>query len=129
MLSLLGALAGGVLAAWFTSRKEANKVVRDKVDLARSALERLVAAQSGPDLMAYPGMDETFLAQIREERWRVFFEQYFTANFEAKAALGSLRHLDEALATKLDEMTDWRLDLEHLRELRAALSRIEQAHR
>lgn len=78
---------------------------------------------------AYPGMDEQFMEEIRRSRWRMFFDQYFTANFEAKAALGAIRHLDQELAAILDSMTSWRLDTEQMGNIRTALRRIEERHR
>lgn len=128
VLSLSGALSGGLLAAWFTSRREERRLVREQVRVARTAVERCAASQLGPDVIAYPGDDPQLIAEIRRNRWQIFFDLYFDSNFEAKAGLGAVRHLDTEMSTVLDESTSWRLEASEIAILRNALNRIEQRH-
>lgn len=128
VLSLIGALSGGLLAAWFTSRREERRLVREQVRVARTALERCAASQLGPDVIAYPGADPELMAEIQRNRWQIFFDLYFDSNFEAKAALGAIRHLDAEMSRALDKSTSWRLEPAEIAILRSALIRIEQQH-
>lgn len=68
------------------------------------------------------------MAEIQRNRWQIFFDLYFDSNFEAKAALGAIRHLDAEMSRALDKSTSWRLEPAEIAILRSALIRIEQQH-
>lgn len=128
VLSLIGALAGGLLAAWFTSQQEEKRIVREQVREARSVLERCAASRIAPDAIDYPGMETALMAEIRADRQKVFFNRYFDLNFEAKAALGAIRHLDDQLLQLMQQHDSWRLEEAEIAIIRVALTRIDSAH-
>lgn len=128
VLSLIGALFGGLLAVWFTARSNERRAIREQVREARIAVERCVASRLGPDAIDYPGMDPQVIAEIQRDRRKVFFERYFDSNFEAKAALGAVKHLDAELSRLLDKHSSWRLEEDEISDIRLALNRIDKKH-
>lgn len=124
LLSLIGALLGGVgsifVTELFRRRNEEAKFVRE----ARVALERWHATRNGPSDISYPGRSEELMKAVGDEEFRKFFARHFSATLEAKAALGTVRHLDPRIANVLDT-DDWRIPESSINELREALAAAE----
>lgn len=120
VLALVGALLGGMLSSWVSNILGERRAERALVRDARIALERWHATRVGPYPLAYPGVDPSVMAAVSEEALTSFFERHLQATYEAKAALGSIRHLDRKVAATLD-MERWDLPAEEIGELRSAL--------
>lgn len=125
ILSLLGALLGGVIVARVNGQVAEHRAERALVRDARIALERWWANQNGPRDVNYPGMDPEFMAEVSRSAAREFFATYFLENSKARAALGAVRHLDNRIGPILDESPDWRLPADRVGELRSALREAE----
>lgn len=120
VLALVGALLGGMLSSWITNLLGERRAERARVRDARIALERWHATRIGPYPLDYPGVDPKVMAAVSEDSLKRFFERHLQATFEAKAALGSIRHLDRRVAAALDA-EDWNLPTDQMDELRNAL--------
>ena len=125
VLALVGALLGGMLSSWITNLLGERRAERALVRDARIALERWHATRVGPYPLAYPGVDPSVMAAVSEDSLKRFFERHLQATFEAKAALGSIRHLDRQVAAALDAER-WDLPTDQMEELRNALVRAEK---
>lgn len=125
VLALVGALLGGMLSSWITNLLGERRAERALVREARIALERWHATRVGPYPLAYPGVDPSVMAAVSEDALKRFFERHLQATFEAKAALGSIRHLDRQIAAALD-VERWDLPAEQMEQLRRALVRAEK---
>lgn len=125
VLALVGALLGGMLSSWITNLLGERRAERALVRDARIALERWHATRVGPYPLAYPGVDPSVMAAVSEDALKRFFERHLQATFEAKAALGSIRHLDRKIAAALD-VERWDLPTKDMEGLRSALVRAEK---
>lgn len=124
MLSLIGALLGGIgsvfLTEFFRKRNVEVKLVRE----ARIALERWYATRNGPSVKGYTGRSDELMQSVGYEEIRKYFANYISATLEAKAALGAVRHLDARIAKVLD-VDDWKIPESDINELREALVSVE----
>jgi len=125
VLALVGALLGGMLSSWISNLLGERRAERALVRDARIALERWHATRVGPYPLAYPGVDPSVMTAVSDEALTRFFERHLQATFEAKAALGSIRHLDRQVAAALD-VERWDLPTEEMEGLRSALVRAER---
>jgi hypothetical protein len=125
VLALVGALLGGMLSSWITNLLGERRAERALVRDARIALERWHATRVGPYPLAYPGVDPSMMTAVSEDALKTFFERHLQATFEAKAALGSIRHLDRKIAAALD-VERWDLPTKDMEGLRSALVRAEK---
>lgn len=125
ILSLIGALLGGMLASWVGSLLAERRADRALVREARIALERWHATRVGPMALGYPGIGQDIMKPISEDSIRQFFNRHLENTFEAKAALGAVRSLDGAFAEVLD-LERWDLPAEEIEGLRIALLRAEK---
>jgi len=125
VLALVGALLGGMLASWISNLLGERRAERALVRDARIALERWHATRVGPYPLAYPGVDPSVMTAVSEDALTKFFERHLQATYEAKAALGSIRHLDRKVAATLD-IERWDLPVEEIEALRGALASAEK---
>ena len=125
VLALVGALLGGMLSTWIGNLLGERRAERALVRDARIALERWHATRVGPFPLSYPGVDASVMDSVSEKALMQFFERHLQATFDAKAALGSIRHLDNQLAASLD-LERWDLPADQVDELRHALVRAEK---
>ena len=128
LLALAGALIGGYLTQLAGGRIAEQREDRRLLREARVALERCVATRVGPMDLQCPGISSATMGKISEQAVTTFFERYLTATFEAKAALGAVRHFDERIAKVLDEER-WDIPIEQVEALRTALQRAERSLR
>lgn len=124
VLALIGALLGGVIAAWTNGLVAERRTERALVRDARLALERWNATRVGPSNVQYEGLSAELLAAVSDQAHRRFFDTHFAETTKAKAALGAVRHLDGRIAEVVD-LDDWLIPHERVPQLREALSKAE----
>ena len=124
LLSLIGALFGGVFSSIVSNRLSERRADLELIREARIALERWDAARSGPNDIKYPDVDESILKTIEDRLIVIFFDRYFEESYKTKVALGVVRHWDSRIADILDG-SDWRIPEDRVDDLRSALKNAE----
>lgn len=124
VLSLVGALLGGMLASWVSGLLAERRAERSLVREARIAVERWYATRVGPMNIYYPGVDPRILREISDELIKEFFNRHFEETVQAKSALGAVRHLDGVLGDIVD-LQQWKLPEDRIDEIRSGLMRAE----
>ena len=125
VLALIGALSGGLVAAWANGAIAERRAERALVREAKVALERWFATRVAPSDVQYPGMDQGVLTEVTNDSRRSFFKNHFAETTKAKAALGAVRHLDHRIAEVLN-LEDWTIPASCIDDLRDALAKAER---